>query len=90
MKPPFGGFTAESENEQILTSTSVSLGGPFDNLEASVVKSDLNTENNIMYGIGLLAFLGISASGAYFVRNRNRIKKDSFGIIGNDFEIIDE
>ncbi len=90
VKPPFGGFTAESENEQILTSTSVSLGGPFDNLEASVVKSDLNTENNIMYGIGLLAFLGISASGAYFVRNRNRIKKDSFGIIGNDFEIIDE
>jgi hypothetical protein len=34
-----------------------------------------------MYGIGLIAFLGISASGAYFVRNRNRIKKDSFEII---------
>lgn len=79
VKPPLGGFTAKLD-EQVLV----------DNLEASVVKSDLNTENNIMYGIGLIAFLGISASGAYFVRNRNRIKKDSFGIIGNDFEIIDE
>jgi hypothetical protein len=76
---PFGGETAKLD-EQVLV----------DNLEAAVIKSDVNTENNIMYGIGLIAFLGISASGAYFVRNRNRIKKDSFGIIGNDFEIIDE
>src|SRR3989344_663068 len=57
-------------------------------LEAAVVKSDVGTEDNLIYGISLFAFLGISASAAYFVRTRNR--KAILGTAGNDFEIIDE
>ncbi|MCX6751681.1 MAG: lamin tail domain-containing protein [Candidatus Nomurabacteria bacterium] len=80
VKPPNGGFTAESANEQI----------PSDNLEATAVKSDTNTGtgNNLMYGIGLFAFLGLSTSAAYFVRARNR--KIIPGVPGGDFNIIDE
>ncbi|MEK7060045.1 MAG: lamin tail domain-containing protein [Patescibacteria group bacterium] len=80
MKPPLDGFTAKFVNEQI----------PSDNLEAAVVKSDTNTgtESNLMYGIGLFAFLGLSTSAAYFVRVRSR--KAVVGPTGSDFEILDE
>jgi len=77
-KSSLGGETAELEDEEIFS----------EKLEAAAIKSDSSTGNNIMYGIGLFAFLGASAGGAYFIRNRKR--RDTFGPIGNNFEIIDE
>jgi len=77
-KSSLGGETAKLEDEEIFS----------ENLEASAIKSDSNMGNNIIYGIGLFAFLGASASGAYFIRGRK--KRDTFGPIGNNFEIIDE
>ncbi|MFA5095280.1 MAG: lamin tail domain-containing protein [Candidatus Paceibacterota bacterium] len=63
-----------------------------ENLGAVAVKSEENISNakdNFIYGIfGLFAFLGISASATYFIRNRNR--KSVSSIPGSDFEIIDE
>jgi len=78
VKPPLGGFTANPENEQV----------PVDNLGATAVKSDSDTENNMMYGIGLFAFLGLSAGATYFIRVRNRGTSQEKA--GDDFEIIDE
>ncbi|KKP78302.1 MAG: hypothetical protein UR77_C0004G0017 [Candidatus Nomurabacteria bacterium GW2011_GWC2_35_35] len=81
-----------SENDtniNVPVSTGVSLGGPVDNLLAGAIKSDVNTGNNIKYGIfGLFALLGVGTSTAYFIRNRNR--KSVSEAIGNDFKIIDE
>src|SRR3989339_577324 len=80
-----------SENDtniNVPVSTGVSLGGPVDNLLAGAIKSDVNTGNNIKYGIfGLFALLGVGTSTAYFIRNRNR--KSVSEAIGNDFKIID-
>ncbi len=66
---------------------------PVSNLVAEAVKSNpntnnTNTKNNFIYEIGLLIFLGVSASAAYFIRSRNRrvVPKGA----GDDFEIIDE
>ena len=78
VKMPLGGETAKWEDGQI----------PAENLSAIAVKSDVNTGNNLMYGAGLLAFLGISAGSAYFIRNRNR--KIILQTTGSDFEIMDE
>ena len=76
-------------NINVPVSTGVSLGGPVDNLLAGAIKSDVNTGNNIKYGMfGLFALLGIGTSTAYFIRNRNR--KSVPETIGSDFEIIDE
>lgn len=80
VKIPSDGFTADFEDEQI----------SFNNLEATAINSEVDTKNDFIYGIGLFALLGISTSAAYIIRSRNRIKKDTFGIISNDFEIIDE
>lgn len=57
---------------------------PNNNLEATAIKNDSSEENNLMYGIGLFAFLGISASAAYFIRSRS--KKD-LSPTGSDFVI---
>src|SRR3989344_1770827 len=76
-------------NINVPVSTGVSLGGPVDNLLAGAIKSDVNTGNNIKYGIfGLFALLGVGTSTAYFIRNRNR--KSVSEAIGNDFETMDE
>ncbi|MEK7088565.1 MAG: lamin tail domain-containing protein, partial [Patescibacteria group bacterium] len=61
---------------------------PVNSLEATAVKSDADTGNNLMYGFGLFAFLGISASATYFIRSRNR--KTVLRATGSDFEIMDE
>lgn len=73
-----GSFAIKSEDNQIAVSNS----------EVENIQNDLNTKNKFLYLIGLFVFLGISASGAYFVRNHNR--KNILPKIGDDFEIIDE
>jgi hypothetical protein len=60
---------------------------PVDLLPAEVVKSDLSVKN-LIYGVGLFIFIGISVSLAYFIRIRNR--KPVFSTHENDFEILDE
>lgn len=77
VKSPLGDF-AVSGDEQM----------PIDNLKTAALESNVSTGNNLVYEIGLFIFLGLSASGAYFVRSRKKV--DTFGPIGNDFEIIDE
>lgn len=74
VKPPLGGFTAKSV--------------VLDDLEATAFKSEVDTGSNFMYEIGLFVFLGMSAGGAYFIRNRNR--KIAPKEAGSDFEIMDE
>ena len=82
-------LSENNTNINVPASTGVSLGGPVDNLLAGAIKSDVNTGNNIKYGMfGLFALLGIGTSTAYFIRNRNR--KSVPEAIGNDFEIMDE
>jgi len=71
-----------------MIASSTGLNGLVDNLSAEVIKSDVNVKDNFKYGIfGLIAFLGIGTSAAYFVRNRNR--KPTLETNENDFEIID-
>lgn len=83
-KPPFAELSSETAKFSKVTDEQTFV----ENLEASTIKSDINIENNWMYGIGLFAFLGISAGGAYFIRSRNR--KIIPNKTGDDFEIIDE
>ena len=81
VKPPFGGFTAKLADAEM----------PTDNLLANASESDipLAESSNFNYSIfGLFAFLGISGSTAYFIRNRNR--KIIGEANGSDFEILDE
>ncbi|MFA4975605.1 MAG: lamin tail domain-containing protein [Candidatus Paceibacterota bacterium] len=62
---------------------------PIDNLGAEVIKSDIPINNNFKYGVfGLIAFLGVSTSAAYVIRNRG--KKIVSKANGDDFEILDE
>lgn len=67
----------------ISTENQISMKG----LKASAVDNDVKNNSNLMYGIGLVVFLGFSSSAAYFIRSRNRkvSKTDS-----DDFEILDE
>jgi len=82
-------LSENNTNINVPASTGVSLGGPVDNLLAGAIKSDVNTGNNVKYGIfGLFALLGVGTSTAYFIRNRDR--KSISEAIGNDFKIIDE
>lgn len=59
-------------------------------VENSGIKNtdNVDEESGSIYGIILFVFLGISAIGTYFIRNRNR--KISSVVPGGDFEIIDE
>jgi hypothetical protein len=82
--------TASSLNLNLINKNSAPmLEGqvPVDNLGAEAIKSVTPLKGNLKYGVfGLIAFLGISTSAAYFIRSRKTIPQK----IGNDFEIIDE
>lgn len=93
---------AEIENEIVPEiEIPVSNENIFENLPASPILSNQNTENSnsnfpsYLLWIGLIVFLGVGAGVVYFLRHgRNngsaQIRNNSRSNIGNDFGILDE
>jgi len=74
-----------------LKENNVTVDLPVDNLLAEAITSDIpieSTDINLIYWIGLVVFLGVGTSIAYFIRNHN--KKIISQKVGDDFEIIDK